>query len=60
MNRFEYVEARLHEHETFVSKGSQMKLYDGEQKVSQTNKLTLYYYDSFLAVFYRPNLKTET
>lgn len=34
MNRFEYVEARLQDCETFVSKESQIKLYDGDLKVS--------------------------
>ncbi|XP_023309345.2 vacuolar protein-sorting-associated protein 36 [Lucilia cuprina] len=32
MNRFEYMEARLYENEAFVSKESQIKLYDGDQK----------------------------
>ncbi|XP_073844083.1 vacuolar protein sorting 36 [Musca autumnalis] len=32
MNRFEYIQARLNENESFVSKESQIKLYDGDQK----------------------------
>ncbi|XP_037939014.1 vacuolar protein-sorting-associated protein 36 [Teleopsis dalmanni] len=32
MNRFEYIEARLHEGETFVSRDHNIKLYDGDQK----------------------------
>ncbi|XP_065369947.1 vacuolar protein-sorting-associated protein 36-like [Calliphora vicina] len=32
MNRFEYIEARLNENEVFVSRESQIKLYDGDQK----------------------------
>uniref|UniRef100_A0A1A9WRN8 Vacuolar protein-sorting-associated protein 36 n=1 Tax=Glossina brevipalpis TaxID=37001 RepID=A0A1A9WRN8_9MUSC len=32
MNRFEYIEARLQDGETFVSRESNIKLYDGEQK----------------------------
>lgn len=34
MNRFEYVEARLHDDETFVSRDRNVKIYDGDQKVS--------------------------
>ncbi|KAM7356097.1 vacuolar protein sorting 36 [Cochliomyia hominivorax] len=34
MNRFEYIEARLQEHESFVSKESHVKLYDGDQKTN--------------------------
>ncbi|XP_030372756.1 vacuolar protein-sorting-associated protein 36 [Scaptodrosophila lebanonensis] len=32
MNRFAYVEARLHENETFVSRDRNVKIYDGDQK----------------------------
>lgn len=35
MNRFEYIPARLNENEFFVSKESQIKLYDGDQKVGK-------------------------
>lgn len=37
MNRFEYIEARLEENESFVCKETQIKLYDGDQKVSNKN-----------------------
>ncbi|XP_014090894.2 vacuolar protein-sorting-associated protein 36 [Bactrocera oleae] len=32
MNRFEYVEARLHDDETFVSRDRNVKIYDGDHK----------------------------
>ncbi|XP_017467783.1 PREDICTED: vacuolar protein-sorting-associated protein 36 [Rhagoletis zephyria] len=32
MNRFEYLEARLHDDETFVSRDRNVKIYDGDQK----------------------------
>lgn len=35
MNRFEYIAARLKEDESFISKESQIKIYDGDQKVGQ-------------------------
>lgn len=43
MNRFEYIEARLQENEAFVSKESQIKLYDGDQKVRIKNKYKITY-----------------
>lgn len=33
MNRFEYIPAKLHENESFVSKDKNVKLYDGDDKV---------------------------
>ena len=34
MNRFEYIPARLIENESFVAKDKNIKLYDGDEKVS--------------------------
>lgn len=39
MNRFEYVNAKLLPEEAFVSKDRNVKLYDGDEKVSSFLKM---------------------
>lgn len=39
MNRFEYASAQLRDDETFVAKVKNIKLYDGDQKVSDLNRV---------------------
>lgn len=38
MNRFAYEEARLSESEAFVSRDRNVKIYDGDQKVTSLSR----------------------
>lgn len=41
MNRFEYIPAKLFEDESYVSKEKNVKLYDGDEKVSIKRVLSI-------------------